>query len=254
MSAKVVADLHSAVEPLRREVATDETLLLLGDLVNIIDYTAMDGILVDIFGVEAVEQVLGLRAQGRFDEARAVMAKRREGREDEIATSFRTLLEGAYREVREALPKTTYVIGGNVDPPGMLDRIAGGGIELVDGQVLEIDGLRVGFLGGGLPTPLRVAGEIPEEEYDAKVDALGVVDVICSHVPPDVPELTYDILARRHERGSAHLAAYIHDVQPLKVYFGHVHQPMISSMHIGRSHLVNVGYFRRTGRALEFMT
>ena len=38
-----------------------------------------------------------------------------------------------------------------------------------------------------------------------RIEALGPVDVVCSHVPPDIPELTYDVLARRHERGSARL-------------------------------------------------
>jgi len=44
---------------------------------------------------------------------------------------------------------------------------------IADGKVVEIEGLRVGFVGGGLPTPLGVAGEIAEEEYDAKLGALG---------------------------------------------------------------------------------
>src|SRR5919108_4592107 len=85
MPVKVVSDLHSATDALRRTVAPHDTLLLLGDLVNIIDYLTMDGILVDVFGVDAVQEVVELRAERRFDEARAAMARRRKGREDEIA-------------------------------------------------------------------------------------------------------------------------------------------------------------------------
>lgn len=250
MTTRVVADLHSAVDALRADVAPDDTLLLLGDLVNIIDYSAMDGILVKVFGVDAVHQVIDLRAQKRFEEARAVMSARREGREAEIALQFRSLLKEAYESVRDALPRQTYLITGNVDVPSMVDEIIGPGIELADGKVIELEGLRVGFVGGGLPTPLHVAGEIPEEEFDAKVDALGDVDVVCSHVPPDIPELTYDILAGRHERGSVRLLRYIEEVQPLRVFFGHIHQPMVSSAHMGATHLLNVGYFRRTRRSL----
>ncbi|MGH2769473.1 MAG: metallophosphoesterase family protein, partial [Actinomycetota bacterium] len=136
-----------------------------------------------------------------------------------------------------------------VDSPALAKEVLLGRVELPDGKVIEIEGLRVGFVGGGLPTPQKVAGEIAEEEYNAKLEELGEVDVICSHVPPEVPELTYDTLARRHERGSARLLGYVREVQPRAVFFGHIHQPLVSSMHVGRSHLLNVGYFRRTQRA-----
>jgi Icc-related predicted phosphoesterase len=238
------------VHALKREVGEGDTLLLLGDLINIIDYGAMDGILVDIYGAEAVQEVVRLRAERRFDEARAVMHRRREGREEEITGRFQGLIRQAYREVAEALPRRAYVILGNVDSPALADEIFRPGVEMVDGKVVEIEGLRVGFVGGGLPTPLGVAGEITEEEYDAKLSGLGEVDVVCSHVPPDLAELTYDTVARRRERGSAALLQYIRDVQPVRVFFGHIHQPLVSSTHLGRTHLVNCGYFRRTQRAL----
>jgi Icc-related predicted phosphoesterase len=234
-------------------VAPHDTLLLLGDLVNIIDYLTMDGILVDVFGVEAVREVVELRAQRRFDEARAAMARRREGREEEIGRQFQTLIRQAYRDVREVLPERVYFIFGNVDSPHLAGELERSGVERVDGKVVEIEGLRVGFVGGGLPTPLKVAGEIGEDEYDAKLDALGPVDVVCSHVPPDIPELTYDVLAHRHERGSAGLLEYVRKVQPKRVYFGHIHQPLVSSMHVGRTHLLNAGYFRRTQRPMPFL-
>lgn len=250
MTVKIVADLHSAVDSLRKEVQAEDTLLLLGDLVNIIDYSSMDGILVDIFGAEAVSEVIDLRARGLVEEARSVMVRRREGREAEIAMQFQSLLRDAYKAVRGALPHQTYLITGNVDAPVMIEEILGPGVELVDGKVIEMEGYRVGFVGGGLPTPLKVAGEIPEEEFNAKVDALGDVEILCSHVPPEIPELTYDVLAQRHERGSERLLQYIVDVQPLRVFFGHIHQPLVSSSHIGRTHLMNAGYFRRTERAI----
>ncbi|MGH2719420.1 MAG: metallophosphoesterase family protein, partial [Actinomycetota bacterium] len=146
----------------------------------------------------------------------------------------------------------TYVILGNVDNPALAQQIFRPGVEHVDGQVVELDGLRVGFVGGGLPTPLAIAGEITEEEYDAKLRGLGPVDVVCSHVPPDLPELTYDTVAGRRERGSTALLAYVREVQPVRVFFGHIHQPLLSSSHLGRTHLVNAGYFRRTHRAIPF--
>ncbi|HVF11569.1 MAG TPA: metallophosphoesterase, partial [Actinomycetota bacterium] len=232
------------------EVGPDDTLLLLGDLVNVIDYTSMDGILVDIFGVDAVHEVVALRAAGRFDEARQVMAKRRSGREEEIASDLQRSIAEAYQEVFDALPGKTLLILGNVDSPAVVDRIRPPSVESVDGKVVQLQGRSVGFIGGGLPTPLKIQGEIPEEEFDAKLDGLGPVDVLCTHMPPDLPELTYDVLAERHERGSSGLLRYILKFQPEKVFFGHIHQPVLSSIHIGRTHAVNAGYFRRTKRAL----
>ena len=123
-------------------------------------------------------------------------------------------------------------------------------VQMVDGRVIELEGMRIGFVGGGLPTPLKIAGEVPEEEYNAKLEGLGEVDIICSHVPPDLPELTYDVIADRHERGSSRLVEYIRDVQPKRAFFGHIHQPLCSSTHIGKTHLLNVGYFRHTRRAI----
>jgi len=115
VAVKVVSDLHSGVDALAREVDPDDTLLLLGDLINIIDYGAMDGILVEVYGPEAVAEVVGLRAQRRFDEARVVMQRRREGREEEIAQHFQSLIREAYRRVAAVLPPRTYLILGNVD-------------------------------------------------------------------------------------------------------------------------------------------
>lgn len=245
----MISDLHGGVEGLATELQSDDTLLLLGDLVNIIDYIEMDGILVDIFGIESVKEVVRLRTEGKGDEARRLMVERREGREEEIGSKFMQLLAEAYEEVKQAIPCRTYMISGNIDPPMMMQSVAGDGIEIVDGQVIGCEGYRVGFVGGGLPTPLRVAGEIPEEEYNAKLDGLGEVDIVCSHVPPDIRELTYDTLAERHERGSTHLLDYIEKHQPREVFFGHIHQPLVSSMHVGRTHLINAGYFRKTQRA-----
>jgi len=76
---------------------------------------------------------------------------------------------------------------------------------------------------------------------------LAGVDVLCSHLPPAFPELTYDVVARRFERGSAATLAAIRAHQPRLALFGHVHQPLAARMRIGRTECVNVGHFRGTG-------
>ena len=251
MSVYVVSDLHGASDALKKAVPEGASLVLLGDLINFIDYTSMTGILTEVFSVDAVDQVVQLRTAGRVQEARRVMQERSRGREDEIKNEIGRRVLEQYELGFTALPDPTYLILGNVDNPhvvgGFLDRFPA--VSSVDGRVVILEGERFGFVGGALPTPLHVAGEISETEMRAKVDALGEVDVLCSHIPPAVPELCFDTLANKSEKGSTDLLEYIRDVQPRRAYFGHVHQPLLSSMHIGRTQCINVGYFRSTGRA-----
>src|SRR5947208_16187864 len=70
---KVISDLHGAVEHIPAAAADCDRLVVLGDLINVLDYRSMDGILVDIFGGESVAQAASLRAEGRFHEARAAI-------------------------------------------------------------------------------------------------------------------------------------------------------------------------------------
>src|SRR5947207_1743723 len=53
-----------------------DALLVLGDLINVLDYRTWDGILVEVYGRESVQEAAELRAQGRFDQARRVIGRR----------------------------------------------------------------------------------------------------------------------------------------------------------------------------------
>lgn len=251
MPVYVVSDLHGAADDLRKAVPEGATLVLLGDLINFLDYINMTGILVEVFSAEAVARVSQLRGEGNFEAARAAMVERAAGREEEIRDEIGARVRQQYEATFAAMPDPTYLILGNVDNPA-LARAFGEqhpAVRQPDGTVEVIEGERFGFVGGALPTPLNVAGEISEEEMRAKIETLGECDVLCSHIPPDVPELCFDTLAGRAERGSADLLRYIEDVQPRRAYFGHVHQPLTSALRLGRTLCVNVGYFRATKRA-----
>jgi Icc-related predicted phosphoesterase len=247
----VVADLHGASDELSKSVPEGATLLLLGDLINFIDYNSMTGILTEVFTVEAVREVVRLRTSGRLSEAGLVMKQRSAGREEEVRREIGGRVKEEYRRVFEALPDPTWMILGNVDNPTYARELVAAtpAVEEPDGRVVTIEEERFAFVGGALPSPLNVAGEISEEAMRAKVEGLGEADVVCSHIPPAVPELCYDTRAERSERGSTELLRYIEDVQPRRAYFGHVHQPLLSSLHIGATLCINVGYFRATHRA-----
>ena len=256
MAIYVVSDLHGAADDLKKVIPEGSTLLLLGDLLNLLDYTTFTGILTEVFSVEAVREVSDLRAQGRVEEARDIMRRRSEGREDEIRQEIGRRVVEQYTEVFAALPDPTYLILGNVDNPPLAHTFIADNAAVVDAdsKVFTLEGERFGFVGGALPSPLNVPGEISEEEMAKRLDSIGEVDVLCTHIPPAIPDLCFDTLAGHPERGSKDILRYIEDVQPRRAYFGHVHQPLVSVMHIGRTTCVNVGYFRATRRPFPHRT
>ena len=97
MSIYVISDLHGAADAIPKAVPEGSTLLLLGDLLNVIDYAELSGILVEIFSVEDVKHVVDLRTEGRLEEAQRVMRERSEGREQEIREKFGALAAAAVR-------------------------------------------------------------------------------------------------------------------------------------------------------------
>jgi Icc-related predicted phosphoesterase len=120
------------------------------------------------------------------------------------------------------------------------------GHHVLDGGQAEVGGITFGFAGGGLISPYRTPNEITETEFAAKLAAVGTVDVICTHIPPSVPDLLFDVKARRMETGSASLLETIRRVQPRYAFFGHVHNPLARRVRVGRTECVNVGHFRAT--------
>lgn len=247
MRVTAISDLHGAVDHLDAMAGDADALLVLGDLINVIDYRTWDGILVEVFGREAVMEAAGLRAKGRFDEARRTI---RGGTPDPEGARLRLaeLARRDYERVFDALPPNTYVTYGNVDIPDLIRSLVPPHVRFVDGESVRLGSMTFGFVGGGVRTPLGVPGEVPDDEYDAKLAAVGPVDVICTHMPPRIPWFVYDVVAKKFEPGSVGLIAYIQEHRPAYALFGHVHQPLVSSGNIGSTVLVNVGHFQAHGR------
>ena len=63
-----------------------------------------------------------------------------------------------------------------------------------------------------------------------------------------VPELTYDVVARRSEIGSTALLELIRAQRPRWSVFGHVHQPLAARARVGLTECRNVGHFKETGQ------
>ena len=248
MRISVVSDVHGSVEALATAADGSDVLVCLGDLVLFLDYQdSSAGIFASLFGAANAERLVALRTARRFDDAREFSRELWGG----LGRDPREVVEGAVREQYAALfaamPEPAYLTYGNVDVPAMWPEFTKPGHTVLDGEVAEIGGRRWGFVGGGLRTPMRTPYEIDDETYAAKVAAVGAVDVLACHIPPDVPGLLYDVEARRFERGSEAVLDAIRDTSPELVLFGHVHQPLRSRIRIGRTECVNVGHFRGTG-------
>ncbi len=249
MRLHVVSDVHGSADALRQASEGADGLICLGDLVLFIDYDDHGaGILADLFGAEAARHYIGMRSELRFDEAREFSRGLWESLDRDRGEVIEEAIRGQYSALFAAMPTPSYVTYGNVDVPRLYAEYAHDGVTILDGETIDIGGRTFGFLGGGLQTPMRTPFEISDEEYADKVKAIGAVDVLCAHIPPALPLLTYDVIGRRFERGSEALLDAIRDTQPELVLFGHVHNPLSRRVRIGRSECVNVGHFRGTGK------
>lgn len=109
----------------------------------------------------------------------------------------------------------------------------------------------MGLSGEDAPTPLGVSGEVSEEDMAVKLQQLGPVDILCSHLPPAVGALQTDVITGRVEGSSEAIREYLQLHQPSFHYFGDIHQPQASRWRLGPTRCVNVGYFRATRRAVR---
>lgn len=256
MRVHVVSDVHGSAGALAAAGAGADALVCLGDLVLFVDYEDHGGgIFGELFGAEPASRWVHLRTAGRIDEARALLASLWAQCGGERWTHIEAAVRTQYAALFAAMPDPTYLTYGNVDIPKLWPDYLGPAHTVLDGEITTIGGKVFGFVGGGLPSPYRTPFEVPDEVYAAKVDAVFAagadagtpIDVFCAHIPPALPELTYDVLARRFERGSEAILAAVQKHQPPLVLFGHVHNPLASRVRIGRSECVNVGHFRAAG-------
>ena len=210
------------------------------------------GILGAVFGPDKVAKFAELR-RGKQG-AVAAYARSLWASLDNAAEVIEEAIRDQYTKLFAAMTAPTYATAGNVDAPALWPEYAGSNVRILDGESVVIGGLRFGFVSGGLlpegatvrRTGVWVPNLRPESDFAERVANLGEIDVLCSHIPPTVAELTYDVVARRFEYGSATLAQVIRERRPRWSLFGHVHQPLAARMRIGYTECVNVGHFQRT--------
>ncbi|HEX9854627.1 MAG TPA: metallophosphoesterase [Acidimicrobiia bacterium] len=243
---RLIADVHGAAAALRKVAVGTGPLLVLGDLINFIDYRTNDGILADVSGLDFVTEIVELRTRGEYEASADRWREHASGREEQLRADYDERVEAAYVEICAALGDAdAYVTYGNVDRPESLRDHLPRTARYVDAEVVDIEGIRVGFAGGGI-TSLGTPGEVTEEEMAAKLEQIGPVEMLCTHVPPAVRPLAIDVLGGR-AKGSAAVLDYLGRHRPAFHYFGDIHQPMALSWRVGETMCRNVGYFRGTG-------
>lgn len=247
---RLISDIHGAAAALRRIAPGESPLLVLGDLINFIDYRNNDGIVSDIAGHDFVDKVVTLRSQGDFAGAGELWRAHSEGREDELRGLYAKAIAAAYDEVCPALEGVeAYVTYGNVDNPEVMKSRLPSSARFIEAEVIELDGVSVGIVGGGVPT-IGSPGEITDEEMANRLATIGPVDVLCTHVAPSIRPLAADVVGGR-QKGSQAVLEYIRRHQPGHHYFGDIHQPQAVGWRIGNTFCRNVGYFRATGRVVH---
>lgn len=245
---RLISDVHGAVVALRRVVAEPGTLLILGDLINFIDYRNNSGIVADVAGKEFVDRIVGLRTEGDFTAAGEVWRDHMRGREDEYRRRYAKAIQAAYEEICEPLEGVeAYATYGNVDNPDVMQRVLPDSVRFVEAERFELDGQVFGMVGGGVPT-INSPGEIEDDVMAQRLARVGPVEVLCTHVAPAVQPLATDVVGGR-AKGSDALRSYLEKHQPRFHYFGDIHQPQAVSWMVGSTRCINIGYFRATGRA-----
>jgi Icc-related predicted phosphoesterase len=255
MRVHVVSDVHGASDALARAGEGADALIVLGDLIDYIDYRdPTGGILGRVLGPDVSTEFARLRSAGDRD-ALIAFIRNAWSRVPNAAAVVEEAVREQYERLFGAVTAPTYAIPGNVDVPRLWPEFERPGLTLVDGEVVTIGGLRFGFVGGA-PLPPGVAPRrggpwtphlVPAEEFTAAVQALDRVDALCSHVPPAVPELAFDVVTRRPEVASRALLDLVRRDRPRVAMFGHVHQPLAPRVRVGHTECVNVGHFRTTG-------
>lgn len=247
----VVSDIHGNHEALRRVAQLGQPLIILGDFLNYVDYRTGEGMVGELLGIDFSRRVAALRANQDFEGWRQLWAEASVSYED-ILAAFTRSAETQYTQMQDALAGSSgFATFGNVDVPQLLSESLPPQMSFVHGDVVDINGYKVGFVGGAKAAPLTGSVSVSESDVEAMLESFGRVDILCSHVPPAIDPLRTDVITGRQERSSEALLRYIKEYQPMYHLFGDVHQPQASRWAVGATKCQNVGYFRATGRPFE---
>src|ERR1700750_1354752 len=186
MRVHVVSDVHGTADALKTAGDGADMLICLGDMLLFLDYADhTQGIFAELYGAEHARQYIDLRTARRFDEARGltagIAARLTADHRNDPPTLTEQAIRRQYAALFGALAEPAYLTYGNVDVPRMWNSYRKPGHHVLDGGRTEVGGVTFGFVGAGLISPYRTPNEVPHAAFAAKLDAIGAVDVICTH-------------------------------------------------------------------------
>ena len=161
-----ISDVHHQLDYLSTLPKDNGPIVILGDLINWIDYRNGDGIAKEVFGSENVQKLINLRKQHKFEE-RKDLWKNLYSIDPEIKMKkMKEAIENQYYEVFKILKSyDVWFIPGNVDDVDIMNSYTSPSVTNVDGLLIEQDGIKFGFAGGGVPTPINARGEIVKMNF-----------------------------------------------------------------------------------------
>ena len=203
MAVKLIADVHSAIGGIGDQAGPEDTLLVLGDVLGLIDWADFTGILPEVLGPDRLRDMLFKAFAAGADAARNLKNVLLSP-ENEYYESLRDRVESDYREFRRAVEEAgcrTLVLFGNSDIPDTMRDVFNGssGVEMAEGT-RELEGQVFGFLPGSVSSPFDMPGESDDEYLRGRLAELGKVDVLCAHIPPALPELSQLHVVRHFDR------------------------------------------------------
>ena len=147
-----ISDVHHQLEFLKLLPKKNEPVVILGDLINWIDYRNGDGIAKEVFGLENVQTLINLRKEHRFEERKNLWKSLYSNNPEVIMKNMRDAIENQYEEVFKILKKYhVWFIPGNVDDVEIMNSYTSSSVKNVDGLLIEHQGTKLGFAGGEYP-------------------------------------------------------------------------------------------------------
>ena len=144
---------------------------------------------------------------------------------------------GQYYEAQKPIPVPTYFCKGNHEDFELLEKyvvnheVLPNLFYVPNGQVMEIQGVRIGFLGGNFsakwfdkPVPnkcqsQKILGYLRESEIQILKTNAGPIDILVTHEPSMAPQFSGD-----RPYGCQAVHDLIAAVQPKFAFSGHIHK------------------------------
>jgi len=111
-----ISDVHHGLASINNLPKVNEPVVILGDLINWIDYRTGEGIAQDVFGKEIVTKLVQLRKDHNFKDRKKLWSSMFEKDSEIVQQKLELAIFKQYKEVFEALKNyEVWIIPGNVD-------------------------------------------------------------------------------------------------------------------------------------------